>query len=138
MRKWLLMCQVSGVMCHVLVFSGCAAQTQLTAPAADVGMALDPYAWDFGRIKKGLIAKHEFIFKNETKDKIKITDITTSCGCTASKAGKAGLLPGEETAIEVSFNSKGFSGPVQQFVYVHTDSLDKAVFRFIIKADVER
>jgi len=98
--------------------------------------AEDPYAWDFGQVKQGEIAAHDFIFKNETGEELKIKDTNTSCGCAVSAVEKKTLLPGESTKISVKFNSKGYSGAVQQFIYVNTDNLDNPVIRFIIKASV--
>ena len=94
------------------------------------------YAWDFGKVKQGGVLKHYFILKNDSGKVLTIQSINTSCGCTASKAKKQVLAPKEETAIEVTFNSKGYSGEVTQYVYVNTDSLDKALIRFIIRANV--
>lgn len=96
----------------------------------------DPYAWDFGQVKEGIVLKHSFEFRNESKKTLIIKGVTTSCGCTASKVRKKTLLPGETTLIEVKFNTKGYSGSVQQFVYVHTDDLDNPIIRYIIKAKV--
>ncbi|MCX5712756.1 MAG: DUF1573 domain-containing protein [Candidatus Omnitrophica bacterium] len=95
-----------------------------------------PNIWDFGRIKEGEMAKHEFIFKNDAGKKLLIRDVSTSCGCTASKIKDKELPPDFSTTIDVQFNSKGYNGPVQQFVYVTTDNIDKPVIRFIIKAEV--
>ena len=94
--------------------------------------------WDFGRVKQGAVVKHDFTFKNETPGILKITGINTSCGCTASEAGKKSLAPGESTVINVAFNSKGYSGAVKQFIYVNTDNAALAVIRFIVKAEVEK
>jgi len=112
----------------------------------------DSYTWDFGRVKEGEVLRHNFRLKNDSGKTMNIKDVTTSCGCTASEVKKKKLLPGESTLIEVKFNSKGYSGLVQQYVYVHTDNLDtstplsingernqtidKPIIRFIIKADV--
>ncbi len=96
----------------------------------------DPYSWDFGQVREGEILKHDFTLKNESEKPLAIKDVNTSCGCTASKAGKKTLLPRETTDIEVRFNSKGYSGLAKQYVYVHTDSLDKPIIRFIITAEV--
>jgi hypothetical protein len=98
----------------------------------------DPYSYDFGKVKEGGVLKHNFIFKNSSKNTLNIKDVTTSCGCTVSKVEKKTLLPGETTSIEVQFNTKGYSGLTQQFIYVHTDNLDNPIFRFIIKAYVEK
>ena len=97
---------------------------------------IDPYQWDFGKVKQGVVLKHDFILKNETNDILGINNIHTSCGCTASESAKKSLMPQENTAITVSFNSKGYSGAVTQFVYVHTDNADLGIIKFTIKAQV--
>lgn len=99
---------------------------------------VDPNQWDFGQIKEGAVLKHEFILKNETSDILEINNIHTSCGCTVSESAKKSLLPQGSTVITVSFNSKGYSGPVTQFVYVNTDNADMAIIKFTIKADVQK
>lgn len=94
--------------------------------------------WDFGKIKQGQVVKHTFIFKNESIQPLNIKEVSTSCGCTVSQIKKRSLRPKEATEIQVQFNSKGYSGPVEQSTFVTTDSLDSPVLRFIIKADVEK
>ncbi len=96
----------------------------------------DPYPWDFGQVKEGEVLEHTFVLKNESEKTLTIKEVNTSCGCTTSKLEKKVLLPGESAEIEVKFNTKGYSGLTQQYVYVHTDSLDKPIIRFIIKAEV--
>ena len=95
---------------------------------------VDPYEWDFGKVKAGIMSKHDFILKNETNHILRINNIQTSCGCTASESDKKSLMPQESTAIKVTFNSRGYSGPVTQFVYVHTDNPDLEIIKFTIKA----
>jgi hypothetical protein len=99
-------------------------------------IASDSIIWDFGKVKQGEIVQHDFVFKNESPKTLNIKEVNTSCGCTVSKVMKKTLLPGEDTVIEVKFNSKGYWSFVQQFVYVHTDNLDKPLIRYIIKGDV--
>ena len=96
----------------------------------------DKYTWDFGYVREGQVLKHNFILKNDSNKPLLIKSVNTSCGCTASKAKKETLSSGETTDIEVSFNSKGYSGEVKQYIYVHTDNLDNETIRFIIKANV--
>jgi hypothetical protein len=97
---------------------------------------VDPNGWDFGQVKQGELLKHDFILKNETKNVLGINSIHTSCGCTASKSDKKSLLPQESTKITVNFNSKGYLGPVKQFVYVNTDNTDMEIVKFSIKAQI--
>ena len=97
---------------------------------------VDPNQWDFGQVKQGVILKHDFELKNQTNDILEINNIHTSCGCTASESDKKSLMPQESTAIKVTFNSAGYSGPVQQFIYVNTDNADLAIIKFTIRAQV--
>jgi hypothetical protein len=98
----------------------------------------DANTWDFGQIKAGEVVKHDFVLKNDSAKVLKISGINTSCGCTGSKTDKNQLSPGESANIEVQFNSKNYNGPIQQFVYVNTDSIDTPVIKYIIKAEVTK
>ena len=98
----------------------------------------DPYTWDFGRVEKGAVLRHAFNLKNESNKILNILSVSTSCGCTASEVKKKKLAPKENTLIEVSFKTRGYSGPTQQYVYVNTDSLDNPVIKYTIKADVAK
>ncbi len=108
--------------------TGCFSQEQ--------NKALAPNAWDFGSIKRNQIVKHDFEIKNNLSRILKINDVTTSCGCTASAAKKKVLAPGESTAITVEFNSKGYKGETSQFVYVTTDDPKNPVYKFTFKVFV--
>ncbi len=118
----------------VFILSGCYAQYQSFTPGP--AQPEDPSTWDFGSIKPGQVLTHAFVLKNETDRAFSIKDITTSCGCTVSRAAKTTLAPGESTSIEVTFNSKGYSGSIRQFVYVYTDRLDNTIIKFTIIAEI--
>jgi hypothetical protein len=98
--------------------------------------AEDSYIWDFGQVKQGEIASHDFTLKNDSGKTLNVTNVSTSCGCTASAIEKKVLAPGESAKISVKFNSKGYNGPVQQFVYASTDKSLDPIIKFTIKADV--
>lgn len=124
------------LMLLILLFplQGCYSQNQ--SQITDQAEITDQNLWDFGQAKEGVILKHDFVLRNESGNILNIKDVNTSCGCTVSKVAKKVLLPDESTLIEVQFNTKGYSGPTQQYIYVHTDNLDKPILRLIIKADV--
>jgi len=128
--------RIPGLLILVFVFSGCLAQTAKFE--AKQGQVPDPFSWDFGKIKEGTVVTHDFKLNNDSRKALKIRDVTASCGCTVPKIKDKSLLPGESTVIEVQFKSKGYSGPVMQYVYVDTDNLDNPIIRFIIKADVNK
>lgn len=125
------------IFCFILFLFICGCfSPRASQPETTAGKATDLYSWDFGQIQEGVVVRHDFIFKNDSQKTLKIKDVTTSCGCTATVVKKNVLLPLESTVIEVRFNSMGYSGDIQQFIYVHTDNIDKGIFRFIIKANV--
>lgn len=101
-------------------------------PAVSEGL----HIWDIGKIKEGEKVRYKFILKNDTDKAIKIHHVRTSCGCTASEIKDKDLAPQEETMLSVQFNSKGYSGNIQQYVYVHTDNPDNPILRFVVKAEV--
>ncbi len=102
------------------------------------GQAKDKDSWDFGNVKQGEILKHTFNLKNSSPKTLNIKNVNTSCGCTVSEVKKKILLPGEETTIEVQFNTKDYSGEVKQYVYVTTDNVEELFLRFSVKAKIEK
>jgi len=123
LRKFLLFLFI---FCQVLVCS--------LASGQDAGANF----WDFGKIKQGQRAEHVFTFRNDSKSELNISGTNATCGCTASNIDKQKLLPGESANLRVAFNSHGYEGEVRQFVYVNTDSPDKGVVKFTIKANVAK
>lgn len=119
-----------------LVYSQVPVSAPSTSQPPQATQGNDPLLWDFGSVKKGAVVKHEFIFKNESPRTLTIKDANSTCGCTVSSVEKKVLAPGESTAIGVSFNSRDYNGPVQQHVFVHTDSPDTPIMRYTIKAEV--
>ncbi|MDP2923044.1 MAG: DUF1573 domain-containing protein [Candidatus Omnitrophota bacterium] len=95
------------------------------------------YVYDFGKVKEGRVLKHNFVLKNKSKKTLNIVNVNTSCGCTVSKVKQKVILPGKSTSIKVQFNCKGYSGPVSQHVYIHTDNSENPLLQFTVKAEVK-
>jgi Protein of unknown function (DUF1573) len=117
--------------------SGCFSEPAVkrVVPAQKLGNE-EQNTWNFGPVESGKITEHDFTIKNETNKPLEIKDVTSSCGCTVSQIRKNILQPGESTSLNVKFNSKGYHGPVRQFVYADTNDTQNPVMRFVIKADV--
>ncbi len=101
-------------------------------------LAFDSTSWDFGQLKQGQVVSHIFVLKNDSAEILRIKSFLPSCGCTKAKIGKDALNPGESVNLEVTFNSHGYSGDVQQFVYLNTDSPADPVTKFTVKANVAK
>lgn len=129
------------ILLSLFTLSGCySVKQEGLIENSSLRMALneDHYLKDFGSIRAGEVVKHSFVIKNASQKVLNIKDVSTSCGCAVSEVKNKILKPGESTFMEVKFNSQGYSGAVEQFVYVNTDSLDNSLIRFIIKADVRK
>jgi hypothetical protein len=98
--------------------------------------AADTRIWNFGQVKEGVVLEHSFILRNSWDKPLAISGMHTSCGCTVSEAPKKNLLPGEHTPINVKFHTQGYSGMVEQYVYVHTDDAMEPIIKFSIKAEL--
>ncbi len=93
--------------------------------------------WDFGKIKQGVPATHEFVFKNEGDDVLQIGNVESSCGCTAALVSDKKVDPGKSGKIKVTFNSTGYAGAVVKYVYVETNDPNSQRLQLKIQAAVD-
>jgi hypothetical protein len=86
---------------------------------------------DFGKIREGEKVTYRFKFKNTGTVPLKITDVKTSCGCTASDYTRSPVPPGGDGFVEVVFDSQGRTGTQQKTVTVSANTIPPAhVLRF--------
>lgn len=81
----------------------------------------DENFYDFGTIAQGEKVSHTFKFRNIGSGQLVITDVTTSCGCTASKYSLEPVAPGTEGIVEVIFDSYGREGRQMKKISVWTN-----------------
>ena len=79
---------------------------------------------DFGDIIQGEKVQYNFMVTNTGGDKLIITNVRASCGCTAALPDKKELAPGESTNIKVEFNSLGRVGKQDKTVYVTSNDTE--------------
>ena len=65
---------------------------------------------DFGDIIQGDKVNYSFIFKNTGTAPLILTNVLTTCGCTAPNWPREPIPPGGDNKMEVTFDSKGKSG----------------------------
>ncbi len=78
-------------------------------------------SYDFGTVMQGEKVSHTFRFRNIGDGNLTINDVTTSCGCTASRFSIEPIAPGGEGQIEVIFDSYGRHGKQQKKISVWTN-----------------
>jgi hypothetical protein len=90
---------------------------------------------DFGKVIQGEIVSYNFKFTNTGKADLLITEVTTSCGCTASHYPVDPIKPGETKKIVAEFNSEGRSGFQNKRITVLTNATP-AKYLLHIRAEV--
>ena len=73
-------------------------------------ISFDDESFNFGTIAQGEKVSYTFNFRNIGDGALQINDVTTSCGCTASKYSIESVAPGESGTVEVIFDSYGREG----------------------------
>jgi Protein of unknown function (DUF1573) len=87
---------------------GQAASSAAPAPATDMAvLGWTDQNFDFGEIKQGVPATHEFKFKNTGKVALVITNVKASCGCTTPDWTQTPVAPGADGFVKATYNAAG-------------------------------
>ncbi|HEX8546566.1 MAG TPA: DUF1573 domain-containing protein [Cytophagaceae bacterium] len=73
---------------------------------------------DFGDIRQGEKVEYVFKYKNTGKEPLIISEVLTTCGCTATKWDKNPIPAGGQGQIVASFNSEGKMGRQNKVITV--------------------
>lgn len=76
---------------------------------------------DLGEITQSKPVTVEFEFKNTSNTPVMITNVQTSCGCTAANYEKTPILPGKSTKIAATYNAAN-KGSFKKTVTVTTNA----------------
>ncbi len=91
--------------------------------------------YNFGTVIAGEKVSHAFVFKNNGKGNLIISNVKTSCGCTASKWTKEPVKPGETGIVEVVFDSANRSGKQTKTAIVYSNAQPNST-ELVIHCDV--
>jgi hypothetical protein len=75
-------------------------------------------SYDFGQVKEGVQATHDFEFTNTGKSPLIISNVSASCGCTTPFWTKDPVLPGKKGKVTASYNSNGRPGMFNKSITV--------------------
>ncbi|MBI5215341.1 MAG: DUF1573 domain-containing protein [Ignavibacteriae bacterium] len=94
--------------------------------------------FDFGEVSTGNIVKRTVTLKNIGTDTLNVDEVSTSCGCTATLLSKNRIPPKGNGTLEISFDSKKFSGKVEKAVTFETNDPEHNKVRIIFTANVSK
>lgn len=103
---------------------------QSTDPENEVAngpqITFEESAHDFGDIFQGDRVTHTFTYENTGNEPLIISDVRTTCGCTATNWNREPLAPGETASITVNFNSAGKSGVQNKVVTILSNAVNSS------------
>ena len=91
----------------LLIFISTASFAQEEANMPGPVITFEESEHDFGDIYQGDKVEYVFNFENTGDSPLIITNVQTTCGCTATNWGREPILPSAKSSIKVSFNSAG-------------------------------
>lgn len=90
----------------------------LSQPKANIVGGL---TFDFGTLYSTLKVKKLITIRNDGSDTLNITDVSTSCGCTAALLSQPAVPPHDSTTLEIAFDPRRFTGAVEKGVSMKTN-----------------
>ncbi len=85
------------------------AQDVVVADPNDWAKAMfDSTSHDFGVVARGAEVTHKFRIKNLYKEDVQVSNVTTSCGCTAPQFDQTPIKTGEETYVTITMDTNRF------------------------------
>jgi len=105
-------------------------------PAAAPGLAFEPAAFDFGRVRPGRQMQKQFTLRNLTGAAIAITSVTTDCGCLVVGDHPRTLAPGAAAPLTLRLSMPDHAGPVVRNVVVHTGAAGAETVGLTLRATV--
>ncbi|NOY52573.1 MAG: DUF1573 domain-containing protein [Deltaproteobacteria bacterium] len=91
------------------------------AEAANPRISFQEKDYNFGTVKEGTEVTHEFSFRNGGDADLVITDVKTSCGCTAAVTSAKTIASGKSGTLKVTFNSRGRRGHQTKTITVYSN-----------------
>jgi hypothetical protein len=88
---------------------------------ASPAIIVDGLHHDFGQILQGETLDHVYRFQNTGDEVLTLSNVRSSCGCTAALLSQTRLEPGAVGELKVSFNSAGFKGKIRKNISVNTN-----------------
>lgn len=79
-------------------------------------------SFEFGDIYQGDKVSHTFTYENTGNEPLIISNVKTTCGCTATNWDREPLAPGKTSTITVNFNSSGKMGMQNKVVTIYSNA----------------
>lgn len=90
---------------------------------------------NFGKLNAGEIVSFTFVFRNTGNKTLRISNIDSGCACNKVIVSDENIEPGNESYIEVIYNSRGDIGRQLKTITIQSNAT-KPKINLFLKADV--
>lgn len=115
--------------CSVCIAAAASAQTatdkapvSAQAKASNAKIEFAEKTHDFGDIHQGDKIEYTFKFKNNGTEPLIVSNVQTTCGCTATNWTKAPVAPGKSGEVAATFNSAGKMGQQNKVITIYSNA----------------
>lgn len=105
-----------------VLFLGLISMTSFAQNEKQAKISFEVSTHDFGDITQGDQVQHVFKFTNNGTAPLVLTNVATTCGCTAPTWPREAILPGESGEILIKFNSAGKMGMQNKVITIYSNA----------------
>lgn len=103
---------------------GVYAQSEETTTATGAKITFEESVFEFGEITQGDRVEHTFNYTNTGTVPLIISNVKTTCGCTAPDWSREALAPGESQVMTIKFNSAGKMGMQNKVITISSNAVN--------------
>jgi hypothetical protein len=92
--------------------------------------------FEFGDVFTDMAVKKIITLKNEGNKTLTISNVSTTCGCTAALLSNPDIPPGDSGLLSISFDGKKFSGVIKRSVSFETNDPEQKKIHVNFSANV--
>jgi len=93
---------------------------------------------DFGSVNEGNVVDYTFKFQNSGTAQLKISNVSTSCGCTAALVSNDVLEPGESGTLKVELDTSKRKGKMSRTITIKSNDPEEPEKILTVYADVQQ
>ena len=90
---------------------------------------------DFGQVKPKEVFDFTYKFANSGNDKLVISRVQSTCGCTVPELAKTEYQPGEKGEVKVRYTASQREGALTKHLYLHSNDPTNPRFELLIKSE---
>lgn len=101
----------------------------------DAFLVLNKNMVDLGKISADSVVQANVLLTNSGGSMLSIDSILVSCGCTTAQLDKLDIPPGEESRLELTFDSKGLTGFISRSVVIYFSNGEKREIEIVTEVE---